>query len=113
MASIKEDISKKIQELQVLEQNLQHFLMEKQSIQAELNEISNAIEELKKSSGDSYRVIGGIMVKSSPSELIKDLDDKKNILVLRISAVEKQEKLVEDKANSIKKEVSESVSKNK
>ena len=37
------ETGKKIQELQILEQNLQNLLMQKQAFQIELNEIENAL----------------------------------------------------------------------
>jgi chaperonin cofactor prefoldin len=36
---------KKIEELRILESQLQNFLIQKQSIQLEINEINNALEE--------------------------------------------------------------------
>ena len=43
-----QEASKKIQELQIIEQHMNQFLMEKQSIQTELNECNNALSELGK-----------------------------------------------------------------
>ena len=45
----------KLQELQILEQNLQSVLMQKQTFQIELAESQGALEELEKSGEDILR----------------------------------------------------------
>lgn len=111
--NIDQETTKKIQELQILEQNLQSFLVQKQAVQIELNEITNALEELKKSDGDVYKVIGGIMIKSSKERLSKDLEEKKKLSELRVNLVEKQETLLEKKAADLREEINTSISKKK
>ena len=43
--------NKKIQEMQILEQNLQNFLLQKQAFQMELSETQSALKEIE-NSGD-------------------------------------------------------------
>ncbi|MEK6928635.1 MAG: prefoldin subunit beta [Nanoarchaeota archaeon] len=104
---IDEETGRKIQELQILEQHLQGFLMDKQSFQIELNELLNALEEIKKTEDDVYKIIGGIMIKADKKELSKELDEKKKIFELRISSIEKQEKLIENKASYLRTELND------
>ncbi|MEK6928207.1 MAG: prefoldin subunit beta [Nanoarchaeota archaeon] len=106
------ETSQKIQELQALEQNHQAFLMQKQSIQMELNETLNALEEVKKTSGDVYRVLGNVMVKSDKEKIIKDLEEKKRISEMRVSAIEKQEKIIHSNIDVLKKEITSLISQN-
>jgi prefoldin beta subunit len=94
-----------IQELQVLEHNLQSLQMKKQSFQLELNEVSNALSELKDSGDEVYRVISGIMLKTKKPEIEKELKEKKDIFNLRISSIEKQEVLVKNKVEDLRKEI--------
>lgn len=110
---IPKEISKKIQDLQVYEQNLQGLLMQKQSLQMELNEVSNAISELSKSGEEVYKIIGGIMIKSDKKTLLKELEEKKKFSETHINALEKQEKSVEEKASSLREEIQKSISANK
>jgi len=110
--NLSKDITAKIEELQILEQNLQAFLMQKQAIQIDLNETVNAINELKNSKGEVYKILGGIMIKSDREITLKELEEKKKILDLRIGSMEKQEKLIETKSEALRKEISASVSKN-
>jgi len=107
------ETSEKIQELQILEQNIQSSIMQKQTIQLELNETNNALEEIKKSKDDVFKIVGGIMIKSDNNTIKKELEEKNKILDLKIKTLEKQEKLVEEKANKIKQEINSAVDKDK
>ncbi|MEM4259532.1 MAG: prefoldin subunit beta [Candidatus Pacearchaeota archaeon] len=108
-----DETSKKIQELQILEQNLQNLLMQKQTIQIELTEIENALSDLKKTDDEVYKVVGGIMMRSDKATLTSELSEKKKVLELRISAIEKQEKILNEKSEKFKKDISELISANK
>lgn len=103
----------KIQEIQILEQNLQNLMAQKQASQFELNETNNALEEVKKTKSDAYRILGNIMIKSKPEDLVKELEEKKKILDLRISSIEKQEKLIGEKHLALREEINSVLTKNK
>jgi len=103
---------KKLEELQLYEQNLQNILLQKQIIQAELNEINNALTELEKlKEASAFRIVGGIMVKKNKDELKRELEDKKRLLELRIKSFEKQEELIRKKAEEIREELLKGVKK--
>jgi len=103
------DAEKRIEELQITEQQLQGIYMEKQTLQIELNESLNAIEELKKAQGEVYKILGGVMLKSDKETLIKELEEKKKIIELRINSLDKQEKNFEEKMSKLRKEAQNSV----
>lgn len=100
-----QETGKKIQELQVLEQNFQALLMQKQSFQIELSETMTAIEEVTNSKGDVFKVIGQVMVKSNKDSLKKELSEKKDLLSLRMNAIEKQEAGIRENIERIKGEI--------
>ena len=106
---IPQEISKKIQDLQVYEQNLQSLMMQRQNMQVELNETINAIEELSKSSDEVYKILGGIMIRSDKKTLIKELEEKKKISEIRTQSLEKQEKSIDEKAEVLRKEIQSSM----
>lgn len=107
------EIEKKIQELQIIEQNLQNTLMQKQAFQMELNETENASSELVKAKDDVYKIAGQIMIKSSKESLIKELEEKKHLLSLRLKAIEKQESPLSEKASKLREEIVSKISENK
>jgi len=97
--------NKKIEELQILESHLQHILAQKQGIQVELNEVDNAISEIKNAGEEVYKVVAGIMLKSTAEKLNKELEERKKTLDSKMNAVAKQEKLLEDKASELRTEI--------
>ena|SRR3989344_8352859 len=107
------EISEKIQELQSIEQNLQMFIQQKQAMQIDFNETSNALSEVEKSKGsDIFKIISGIMIKSDKDSLISELNEKQNLLNARIQAIEKQESLIEKKSLELREEITKEISKN-
>jgi prefoldin beta subunit len=102
---MEKDVEEKISQLQILEQNLQNFSMQKQSFQAQLLEIDNAIEELSKNKKESYKIIGPIMVLTPAEELKKDLESRKEVVELRVKNFEKQEEKIKEKAEKLQEEV--------
>ncbi|MCA9485769.1 MAG: prefoldin subunit [Nanoarchaeota archaeon] len=107
------DINKKVEELQFLEQQLQGFLMQKQTVQIEVNEINNALVELKSSEEEVYKIVSGFMMKSTKEKLSSELEEKKKLLDSRIESLDKQGALLEKNATEIKKEIDESISNKK
>lgn len=95
----------KFQELQILEQNLQSLLMQKQNSHIELSETSNALEEVRKSNELVYKMIGSIMVVVDKHNTIKELEEKKKILEIRLESVSKQERVIETKARDSQQEI--------
>ena len=96
---------KKIEELQLNEQNLQNLLLQKQTFQVRLMENENASKELKDNKNQSYKIIGNIMVAEDNDKLLKELDEEREILSLRIKNIEKQENLIREKISKIQAEV--------
>lgn len=104
--NIPKETENKIMELQMLEQSMHNFAHQKQKFQIGLSEVENALGELGKSKEQySYKVIGDIMIKTKKEDLEKDLNDRKNILELRLKNIEKQEDKIKEKAEDLQREV--------
>ncbi len=100
-----EETQHKIRELQMTEQNAQNFSLQKQAFQIELDEASSSLEETKKASGDIFKITGQIMIRANREEIIKELEEKQEILSLRIKSIEKQEKLFIEKLEKLREEI--------
>ncbi|MEK6841172.1 MAG: prefoldin subunit [Nanoarchaeota archaeon] len=96
---------KKVQELQLIEQNLSNLVMQKQAFQSRLLENENALRELEETKKQSYRIIGNILVAMDKEKLKKDLLSEKDIFELRIKNIEKQENKLKEKAQELQAEV--------
>jgi len=94
-----------IKELQVLEQNLQSILMQKQAFQMELSETENALEELSKANDETFKIVGNIMIKYSKENLSKDLKQKKDLLAMRLKSLDTQENSIGQKVESLRETV--------
>ncbi|MBU2104539.1 MAG: prefoldin subunit [Nanoarchaeota archaeon] len=95
----------KIQEMQIIEHNLHNLLLQKQAFQMELSETESALEEIKNSSDEVYKIIGQLMIKSEKSKLNDELENKKKIIDLRLKSLEKQEEIFAEKLEKLKREL--------
>jgi len=107
--SIDSETAKKIQELQILDQNLQNFILQRQAFQFDLNETVTALEELSKAKDDVYKIIGQVMLKTKKEELKKELEEKKELMNLRLKSLEKQEQLTREKLLKLRDEILKTV----
>ena len=105
------ETEQQIGQLQMIEQSLQSLMLQKQNFQAALLECETAINEIGKSKGEAYKIVGGIMVSSDKNELNKELNSKMDVLKLRIKNIESQEKSIGDKAKKLQEEVVEKLKK--
>lgn len=97
-------VNEKITHLQVLRQNLQNIMLQKQQFQLQLNEIESAVSELKETE-QAYKIVGNIMVLSDKNKLEEELNQKKEIIELRIKNLEKQETQLKEKADDMQKKI--------
>jgi len=102
---MKKETEENIEQLQLIEQNLQTILAQKQNFQTQILETENALEELKKSKDNIYKIIGSIMVLSEKNDVEIYLNSKKEVIELRIKNLEKQESKLKEKANEIQQVV--------
>ena len=89
--------------MQMIEQNLSNYIMQKQTFQGQLLETENALKEIDKVKEKAYKIIGTIMIATKKEDLKKDLTAKKEMLDLRIKALEKQEEKLKKSAEDIQK----------
>ena len=66
---MEQEMQEKIKELQILEQNLNNLVFQKQTFQLELNEIDSATNALSGSKGDVFKIVGNVMIKSEKEKL--------------------------------------------
>lgn len=99
------ELREKLQEFQILEQNLQNIFLQKQAFQVELNESQEASKEISNSGEEVYKIIGNIMVKAKKPELIKELEEKSQVLSLRLKSLNNQEKILSEKMEKSRQEL--------
>lgn len=99
-----EQVAKRVERLTAIDQQLTQLLHQKQQFQSQLSELTHASDELGKTE-QAYKIIGNIMVAQNKDKLLKEITDKKELIEVRIGAVEKQEDTLRKEAETIRTEV--------
>lgn len=94
----------KIGKLQLLEQQLQQFALQRQQFQTQLFEIESALTESEKTE-KAYKIVGNLMVVTDKETLKKELEQKKEIVHLRIKNIEKQEKRIQEDVKKLQEDI--------
>ena len=101
---MEKETEQKISQLQLSEQSMQNLLIQKQQFQMQLAEIDSASKELE-TTEQSYKIVGNIMALAKKEDLKKDLNEKKDIIQLRIKNIEKQEEQIKEKSSKLQEEI--------
>ncbi len=86
-------VQQRLLRLQQLQQTLQGVLTQKQQLELELNEVEQALSELEKLTDTAviYKSIGSLLVKSKKTKVTTELNERKELLNMRINVLGKQE----------------------
>ncbi|MEM0117477.1 MAG: prefoldin subunit beta [Conexivisphaerales archaeon] len=92
-----------------LRQTLQTVLAQKQQLEAELADTERAIEELRKASPDAttYKIAGSILVKVPKDELLKEMEEKKELTNTRVMVLSKQEQRLQANIQELQNKIQE------
>ena len=76
-----------------LQQNLQAIVLQKQQVDLESSEVERALTELKKAADTDavYKSAGNILVRAKKEDLLKDLEERKELSNTRSTVLAKQE----------------------
>jgi len=86
-------VQQRLLTLQQRQQTLQGVLTQKQQLELELNEVEQALSELEKLTDAAviYKSIGSLLVKSKKTKVTTELNERKELLNMRINVLGKQE----------------------
>ena len=96
--------STKINQLQLLQQNLQNIAVQKQQYENQLIELDSALTELS-TTHKAYKIVGKLMFASSTEKLKKELEEKKEVAQLRLNNFTKQEDKLKQSLEETQQEV--------
>lgn len=96
----------KYQQLQNL---LAQILTEKSAVETELKEVNRVLSELEKLPDDVeiYKSVGHVLVKTNKTVVQSELNERKELLELRLRALEKQEKEARRQLEGIQAKIKE------
>ena len=94
-----------------LQQNLQTIVMQKQQVDVEANEVDRAIAELKKAADTDavYKSAGNILVKAKKEDILKDLEERKELANTRSMVLAKQEQRVRENIKDLQTKIEEAL----
>jgi len=93
------------------QQNLQAVLAQKQQVELELGETEKALEELNRASDTEavYKFAGNLLVKVKKEDVMKELNEKKELANTRKMVLAKQETRFKESLNDLQAKINEAV----
>jgi prefoldin beta subunit len=101
-------LREQLSRLQQLQQNLQAIMMQKQQVELEIVEIDRALDELRKLEGNNalvYKSAGPLLIKTKKDDVLKELEEKKELSNTRLTVLAKQETRVKDNLKEVENKI--------
>jgi prefoldin beta subunit len=94
-----------------LQQNLQAIMLQKQQVDLELAEIEKATAELKKIGPDEtvYKSAGSLLIKVKKDDVLKELDERRELANTRSVVLTKQETRVRENVKELQAKINEAI----
>ncbi|HZE77477.1 MAG TPA: prefoldin subunit beta [Nitrososphaeraceae archaeon] len=104
-------LREQVSRLQQLQQNLQAIMMQKQQVELEVVESDRALEELKKIEQDNtvYKSAGPLLIKANREEVLKELEEKRDLLNTRTMVLGKQETRVKENLKEVENKINQMI----
>jgi len=86
-------------------------LVQKQQLEIESSELDRAITELKKAgAGDAvYKSAGSVLIKANKDELLKEMEEKKELSSTRTTVLGKQETRVRENIKELQSKIEDAL----
>jgi prefoldin beta subunit len=101
-------LQNQIAQFQQLQQQLQAVLSQKFQMEAQLREVTNTLEELDKVTDETpiYKNVGSLLIKANDKEsVVKEIEDDKETLEIRVKTLNRQEKQMREKFQSMQEQL--------
>jgi len=94
-----------------LQQNLQAILAQKQQVELEMADVARTINELKKVSPDDtvYKYAGSILIKVKRDDMLKELEERREIANTRSLILAKQEARARESVKELQAKIDEAL----
>ncbi len=107
------EVQQTLAQYQTLRENYTKIDAELKLVEAELTDIDNILDTLKNIEGETevFKQIGHILVKKSKDEVIKELEERKEILGIKKEKYKKQLEILEKQINELEKKLKDLLAK--
>ncbi len=94
------------------QQNLQAIMVQKQQVELELTEVEKALSELNTTvnTANIYKSVGSLLVKTNRKDMLKELNERRELGNTRVTVLAKQENRVRDSLKEIQAKIEEASS---
>jgi prefoldin beta subunit len=113
MNELSPKVQNQIAQFQQLQQQLQAVLNQKFQMDAQLKEMQRTSEELGKSPEDVviYKSVGSLMIRAESKEsVLKEIDEDKETMEIRVKTLERQEKSLKDRYQVLQDQLNKALS---
>ncbi len=106
-AKLPPQVQERLLRLQQLQQTLQNVLIQKQQLELELTDVEQALSELEKLSDDAvvYKSVGMLLIKSDRAKVTNELNERKELISMRISVLGRQEERLRSQAKDLQQKL--------
>ena len=110
MNNISPQLQNQIAQFQQVQQQLQAVSTQKMQMEMQKREMERTKEELSKSNGDIYKNVGSLLIKADNKEAVmSELEDSLETLGVRIKALDRQEKGLRDKFQTLQETINKAM----
>ncbi|WP_297439065.1 prefoldin subunit beta [Thermococcus sp.] len=111
MQNIPPQVQAMLGQLESYQQQLQLVIQQKQKLQIELNDTKKALEEIDAVEDGTviYKTVGTLVVKTTKEKAIGELKEKVETLEIRLNALERQEKKLNEKLKDLTAQIQSSL----
>jgi prefoldin beta subunit len=102
---IPKEVEHDINEFQTAQNQLQMIMVQKQQVKMQFEEIDDALEELKGKSARIYKSIGSLLIESNTPDVVKELNESKDTMKVRLSVLGKQEEKLRERLVELKSRI--------
>ncbi len=107
MDKLPPQVQNMIAQLQTVQQQLQMVVSQKVQLENALKEIEEAIGEVEKTDESTpiYKSVGTVLVKTKKDDILKELNEKKETIEVRIRALSRQEEKLKERLQELQNKV--------
>ncbi len=103
------ELENKLARYQTLQAQYNRIVQERVTVEAEIAEINRVLEVLNNVPQDApvYRLLGTVLVRVERDKVVSELNDRKEILELRLQRLKKQEEELKKQLDQLTRELRE------
>jgi len=112
MKDLSPQIQNQLAQYQQLQQQLQVLASQRLQLDTKVKEIESSLQELEKAGPDTnvYKSVGTLLIRADNREEIKkELEDFKETISIRVKAIQKQEKSLNERFEQLQQKLTEAL----